>query len=517
MKTLLLLGFLCSPLFHFSQPNTEVFLFDLHTKTDTIKLSNLQNISNNDGYDNQPSFMDDNTILFASTRNGQTDILKYRIKTASKEWLSNTEGGEYSPLKIPNQNAVSAIRLDTDGKQLLYRYDLKHNVSTPLMDTLVVGYHTWFDQNTIVSSVLEGDMMSLYITNLKGNFSKKIESNVGRSLHKVPNSDVVSYISKSNPDSWEIKSFNPKSGKTKFIANTLSGIEDMCWLSNGTIVMAKDGVLFQYSSSKNPSWKKAASLNEYGISNITRLTVNPNGEKLAIVGELQTLWPKKKETQLIDVLKTQETIQIDGITDESVWSKVTWNPIDELWLGQPYASEDFQGQYKLCWSEDALYLLVEITDDKLFDQYQDPLKLWWDDDCVEVFIDEDNSGGEHQYNHNAFAYHVALDGNVVDMSTGRTGKLYNSHVTSKHMTSENTTIWELKISVFDDTYDDTNDSKNKPVKLQAGKKIGFAIAYCDNDSSLERENFIGSIPVEGDDKNRGWIDANIFGTLQLKN
>ncbi len=226
---------------------------------------------------------------------------------------------------------------------------------------------------------------------------------------------------------------------------------------------------------------------------------------------------QKKDIQLRQVIKASETPQIDGKATESVWKNSKFYPIDQRWLGEPYSKEDFQGQYKLCWTEDALYVLVEITDDVLFDQYKDPLKLWWDDDCVEVFIDEDNSGGEHQYNHNAFAYHVALDGNVVDMSTERTGKLYNSHVISKKITSENTTLWELKISIFDDTYDDTDESKNKPIKLHSGKKIGFAIAYCDNDSSIERENFIGSIPVEGDDKNRGWIDANIFGTLQLKN
>ena len=34
-----------------------------------------------------------------------------------------------------------------------------------------------------------------------------------------------------------------------------------------------------------------------------------------------------------------------------------------------------------------LYLLVEITDDVLFDQHANPLHLYWDDDCIEIFID----------------------------------------------------------------------------------------------------------------------------------
>lgn len=130
-----------------------------------------------------------------------------------------------------------------------------------------------------------------------------------------------------------------------------------------------------------------------------------------------------------------------------------------------------------------------------------------------MFIDEDNSGGEHQFNHNAFAYHVALDGNVVDLAPGNTPTLYNDHIISKRITQGHTSLWEMKIFIYNDSFKD--GQQNTPVKLHSNKKVGFALAYCDNDGSEFRENFIGSIPVEGDDKNRGWIDADIFGTLIL--
>lgn len=222
--------------------------------------------------------------------------------------------------------------------------------------------------------------------------------------------------------------------------------------------------------------------------------------------------PQKRD---IKVRKSKVKPVINGKADDAVWATSDWLPIDQLWLGNAYDNNDFSGRYKLSWSEDALYLLAEIKDDVLLDKEKDPLVAWWDDDCLEIFIDEDNSGGTHQFTHNAFAYHIALDGNVVDMSTSEQGKLYNSHIESKRITTGNTSIWEVKISLFDDTYID--DGNNLPVVLKNNKKIGFALAYCDNDTSENRENFIGSIAVEGDDKNRGWIDANIFGTLILIN
>lgn len=229
--------------------------------------------------------------------------------------------------------------------------------------------------------------------------------------------------------------------------------------------------------------------------------------------EVSLISSDKMDVQLIEVKKANEAPVIDGRMEEDIWQKSSWHPIDQLWLGEQFDSADFEGRFKLCWTGDALYVLTEIQDDILLDQSEDPLKFWWDDDCVEVFIDEDNSGGEHQYNHNAFAYHVALDGNVVDMAPGEIPRLYNDHVESKHITENNTTIWELKFSIYDDSYKD--EAPNTPVKLESGKKMGFAIAYCDNDASKERENFIGSIFVSGTDKNRGWIDANIFGTVIL--
>ena len=223
--------------------------------------------------------------------------------------------------------------------------------------------------------------------------------------------------------------------------------------------------------------------------------------------------PMKEDHQLIDVARADAAPSIDGIATETCWNMAPWIPLDQNWLGPAYDRDDFRGRYKVAWDRDHLYLLVEVQDDSLFDQYPDPLKLWWDDDCVEVFIDEDNSGGLHQFNHNAFAYHVALDGNVVDLGTDRAPGLYNHHICTARSAEGKVTLWEMAVAVYDDSYKD--GTAGEPVRLKKGKKIGFALAYCDNDGSAERENFIGSVFVPGEDKNQGWINADIFGTLVL--
>ena len=205
---------------------------------------------------------------------------------------------------------------------------------------------------------------------------------------------------------------------------------------------------------------------------------------------------------------------VDGRADDAAWATAGWRPIDQRWLGPEYAGDDFQGRFKVVWTPERIHLLVEIVDDVLYDRHRDPLVQYWDDDCLEIFLDEDFSGGDHQYSHNAFAYHVSLDNQSIDIGTDRAARNYSSHVQSRWTQQGDKVVWELAIDVHPDSYrDDVPD--NPPARLSTGKVMGLMVAYCDNDGSELRENFVGSEPVHQGKKDRGWIDAGLFGKLIL--
>ena len=226
----------------------------------------------------------------------------------------------------------------------------------------------------------------------------------------------------------------------------------------------------------------------------------------------------------IEVNYATNDITIDGIADEADWQQAQWHPIDQMILGSAVTADDFSGRYKLLWRENQLFLLTEIIDDVLFDQTADPTVLYWDDDTVEVFLDEDASGGEHQFSHNAFAYHVALDKQVADYSTQQQAMTFNEHIETvwaRDPVNPKKIYWEMAINIFADNYDDSvsgfDPKQVSPVTLNAGKVMGFMLAYCDNDGSKARENFIGShpiMPIDGD-MNRGYKDADVFGKIKL--
>ena len=126
------------------------------------QIAQLKNLSQNAGYDNQPSFWSENELLYASTRNGQTDVVRHHLATNKKEWRCATAiGSEYSPLRIPEREAFSAIRLDTTGRQRLYRY-ASNGIIDLVHPMLKIGYQLWVDANNLLCTVLIENRMDLY-------------------------------------------------------------------------------------------------------------------------------------------------------------------------------------------------------------------------------------------------------------------------------------------------------------------------------------------------------------------
>lgn len=204
---------------------------------------------------------------------------------------------------------------------------------------------------------------------------------------------------------------------------------------------------------------------------------------------------------------------IDGVA-EAQWDRATWAPIDVFWLGsQRPTATDFSGRYKAMWDAGNLYLLFDITDETLFDATANPLERYWDDDSVEIFIDENKNGGNHQYNTSAWAYHVSILGDIIDFTNTTTVRQLNSHITIRRITAGTKHMWEMSVRIYGENYSDT--STNTQLSLFAGKLMGFSACYNDNDASAQRESMVGSVDTQGHKNDMGYKDASVFGSMRL--
>ena len=287
-RTLLNLVLIFIGIYAYAQPDSEVFLFDIEFTKDSLKLSNIRNISESQGYDNQPSFSSDSIILFASTREDQTDIKAYNTLTFKTTWLTDTEASEYSPLKIPGKEAFSAVKLEKDGQQHLYSYNLNNTAeSVLLIDDIVIGYHLWLHKNIIISSILKDENLTLTVSDFRFKKHKDLVDNVGRSLHKIPGSGgepIFSFVDK-NIKPWQLVSFDLEKLKARALFEMMPNVEDLIWLNDKVVLSGKGQNLFTHTNRKRGDWKLVASLEPFGITNITRMAISPNGSQLAVVGE----------------------------------------------------------------------------------------------------------------------------------------------------------------------------------------------------------------------------------------
>ena len=204
---------------------------------------------------------------------------------------------------------------------------------------------------------------------------------------------------------------------------------------------------------------------------------------------------------------------IDGVVD-SVWDRASWAPIDVFWLGTQSnpSAQDYTGRYKALWDENYLYILYDLIDDKIYDGVREPLDRYWEDDTVELFIDENKSGGQHGNSTNAWAYHISTYGDVVDSTTG-SATLLNNHIDVRRVDNGTQHYWELRIRIYGDDYADWKT--NTPLTLFAGKLMGFSACYIDNDGSSQRESMMGSVDTQGHKNNQGYLDASVFGSMLL--
>jgi hypothetical protein len=268
-----------------AQSGSEIYMFDVKAKKGKITLSNPKNITNHLGYDNQPSFHSDEPLLLYSSFNqeGRADLIQYNYKTKTTKNITLTKEREYSPILTPDKQYVSCIIQRDNGAQDLGKYPLEGGSPVVLIDNLTVGYHVWADNSHVALFILgaESTPNTLHLLQLPTKKDTILAENIGRSLHKVPNENALTYVHKLNENHWVIKKLNLNTLQSETLATTLPGREDITWTPSGSILSSDGSKLYQL---KGTVWKEIPLKESIpALKGITRLAVSPSGKKMAVV------------------------------------------------------------------------------------------------------------------------------------------------------------------------------------------------------------------------------------------
>jgi hypothetical protein len=269
-----------------AQGGTDIFVAPLQTWGTSVRIGTPVNITRRAGYDNQPAFTrDGKAVMYTSQREGQTDIYRYDIADDSSTQLTATFESEYSATPTPKGGGFSVIRVERDSTQRLWRF--AEDGSSPrlvLENIKPVGYHAWANDRELVLFVL-GNPATLQRASTVSGRADTIVTNPGRSIHRIPKRNAVSFVHKLSEKEWWIKQLDLSTGAVTNLIQTLPGSEDYAWTPSGMVIMASGNAVYCWNPLAKTGWQKVALFQEPGLQSIKRLAVSPKGDRMALVSD----------------------------------------------------------------------------------------------------------------------------------------------------------------------------------------------------------------------------------------
>lgn len=283
-------------------PGTDIYLVTMGAGLPSMKAAKPSPISAAPGYDNQPNFSPDgNRILFAANRDGkQIDVFVFDRSKGSVTQLTRTAENENSPTFLPTDAAsagsfsVVQSEFDSSGAkpstpiQRLWRFNADGESPQLILAGInPVGYHAWIDADELVLFVLgsQGKPATLQIASVKTGKAEVVTDNIGRSLHRIPGTRLASFVQREASGEFWIKQLDIATKKIDPLVKAAGGSSDRdyAWMPDGKTIVMSAGTRIMSWTRGAPAWTEVFDAAPHSLGAITRLTVSPKGDAVAIV------------------------------------------------------------------------------------------------------------------------------------------------------------------------------------------------------------------------------------------
>jgi hypothetical protein len=271
-------------------PRTQVYSFRMRQEAGlpVVDQPLLLSAFNASGYNNQVHFINSDSFFMVSNRTdtSQTDIWMGSFSDQTWTRISGDAIPEYSPSWAKSENALYAVRVvaQNPAVQELHRRSWPESETFQAVLPLAsVGYYFIKSPDScVVFTVGDPHQLWLYFpgTDRKPEF---LCNDPGRCLQTGRDGKLY-YVHKLSADRWFLKSYN-WSFVDGIIATMPTGVEDFAFDPEGRVYCARGSKLWLLApedESLEP-WKEVADLEKYGLKNVQRLAISPDGGKLIVV------------------------------------------------------------------------------------------------------------------------------------------------------------------------------------------------------------------------------------------
>jgi len=265
-------------------PAYDVYLADLLDG----KISSVKKVNANTGYHNQPVFSVDGTQLYFTSQQGsgeksQMDIARYDIKTGTLDLYQSSALSEYSPTVQPADQALSAVVVEADGKQRLWRLPVTGEPTVMLSEVVGVGYHAWGPADDVLLFILGKDEADHQIAyrNSTGELTT-LARNIGRGLAWRPGTNE-GYFSQRSGERLSLAKFESQNVQTTGQLVLLPELaQDFRWWSKDLLLATAGTSIYSWQPGRK-SWQRWLNLADVCNGTLSRFSFSPDQTQLAFV------------------------------------------------------------------------------------------------------------------------------------------------------------------------------------------------------------------------------------------
>jgi uncharacterized protein (TIGR02246 family) len=275
---------------HAQITTTEVWLGRLQMGEE-LTITDLRNISNDPGYDNQPAFFPDNqTLVYTSYVTSLADTglglhaFLVDLRTGARTPLPDARG--FSPTPTADGRNLMMLR---EGRVWLHALDGKE--IRPLTETKDAGYYTRFDDRTYALFMNDKERR-IVIYDAKAKSLDTMAVGANTAPYRVPGRQAVTFVAEEPFPRTETSG-----ARTQFLrrldlptrkVTTLATIPfktggQHVWTSRGTILIASGATIYEWSPSRPEEWKPVYRSTNPELQGLSRIAISPKGDWIALV------------------------------------------------------------------------------------------------------------------------------------------------------------------------------------------------------------------------------------------
>ena len=259
-------------------PDHDITLFDLNVSASGVSIANPQVVANKVGYENQPHFIDNESLYF--TRMDDVNADTWHWKNGVLTQRTKTLESEYSPTPIPfKKGAFSTIRVEHDNSQRLWQVNADGSFELLFKDVKPVGYHVWKNEN--VAMFILGEPHRLEISKLGQENTTVVDQSIGRCLLNVPANEKISYTVDVEGQ-HHLKLYDFDNGTSESLLKLPKQSQDYAWLAAGQLI-SSDSEQLLWTDTNDGNWKTVNVPKGTEFKGLSRIAVSPDRSKIAVV------------------------------------------------------------------------------------------------------------------------------------------------------------------------------------------------------------------------------------------